>query len=177
MSIFCVFKVVYLCICTQSRKKINTPPIAICSSRHCILPYWTSLRLIANQKAHSSTDCEELLYAHGILAGKPHFALLLHLFILFSSLQQQAVIKATKMNQSEDCRPCHDGGTGQCIYANFIKLIASNSLHHCTILVFFTPHCIFGYLCVRNQLLCAISLSLFNTVQRCIILILVYKLV
>ena len=32
-------------------------------------------------------------------------------------------------------------------------------------------------LCVKNQLLCVISLSLVNTVQRCIILILVYKLV
>ena len=55
-----------------------------------------------------------------------------------------------------------------------IILVALNSLYHCTILLFFTPHCSYLWgLCVKNQVLCAISLSLVNAVQRCIILILV----
>ena len=57
--------------------------------------------------------------------------------------------------------------------SNFIILVASNSLYHSTILLIFTPYCIFGF-CVESQLLCVIILSLVNAVQRCIILILVY---
>ena len=134
-------------------------------------PGWWSIIL---QKAHSSTNCEELQYTHWVLAGWPHFVLLLHLSILFCSLQQQAIIKTTKTKPPEDCRPCNDGRTGQCIYAIFIILVASKltaSLYNLAILHSTLYLCV---LRVKNQL-CAISLSLVNTVQRCIILILVYK--
>ena len=107
---------------------------------------WWSIIL---QKAHSSTNCEELQYTHWVLAGWPRFALLLHLSILFCSLQQQAIIKTTKTKPPEDCRPCNDGRTGQCIYANVIILVASDSLYHCTMLLFFTLHCIFVF-CVSK---------------------------
>ena len=116
-------------------------------------PGWWSIIL---QKAHSSTDCEELQYTHWVLAGWPphRFALLLHLSILFCTLQQQAIIKTTKTKPPEDCRPCNDRGAGHCIYANVIILVASNSLYHCTILLFFTLHCIFGFCVSKSAVVC-----------------------
>ena len=103
-------------------------------------------------------------HLHCVLAGWPRFALLLHLSILFCSLQQQAIIKTTKMKPPECCRPCNDGGLGQCIYANIIILVASDSLYHSTISLFFTPHCIFG-VCV-SKISCCVP-SVFPWSMQC----------
>ena len=98
------------------------------------------------------------------------------LYTYYLAMQQQTIIKTTKTNPPEDCRPCINRETGQCILANIIILVASNSLYHCTNLTILHSSLYLWVLC-QNQLLCVISLSLVNTVQCCIILILVYKLV
>ena len=96
------------------------------------------------QKARTSTDCEKLQCAHGVLASWHTSPPLLHLSILFCTLQQQAIIKTTKTAtwglqtlQWQRNRPVR--------LSNIIILVASTSLYHCTILLFFTPHCVFGF--------------------------------
>ena len=98
-------------------------------------PRWWSFVL---QKTRTSTGCEELDYAHGVLANWPCFALHLHSSILFCSLQQQAIIKAIKTNPPEDCRPCNDRGTDQMGLSDLVIIIVklTVSLYNLTILHF-----------------------------------------
>ena len=96
---------------------------------------------------------EELQYTHGVLARRPRFALLLHLSILLSAAvghhqgHQAETIWGLQTLQWQRNRPVQ--------LSNVIILVASNSLYHCTILLFFTSHCVFGF-CVL-EISCCVS--------------------
>ena len=148
MSNVCVFKVTSMFMYVHSRERrlaLHQLQVAADVIRSC--PAEHPLRLVANQKAPVPTvrNYSKLMEFWQVA-----------LFCSPPALCRPSSRLATKANPPEDCRPCNDGGTGQCILANIIILVASDSLYHCTILLFFTPYCVFG-VCLSKTSVCVSS--------------------